>query len=102
MTPLYAMLGAAHKDKKAMEDLALGAASEGVVGSCAVVRASLLTNGAAKGAENVKWDVEDGGVAKTGYTISRADVGGFVFERLVKPFVKGEGKGEGKIHSITH
>ena len=106
MVPLYSLLHEAHKDKKAMEELALEAVEEesAPIGSCSVVRASLLTNGAARGVENVRWDVEKGAVASKGigYWISRADVGGFVFEKLVQPFESGKGEQSGKIYSITY
>jgi len=106
MTPLYSLLHEAHKDKKIMEDLAIQAVEEekAPIGSYFVVRASLLTNGAAKGVENVRWDVEEGAVANKamGYSISRADVGGFVFEKIVEPFESGKGERSGKIFSITH
>jgi hypothetical protein len=104
--PLYRFLHVAHEDKKIMERLAIEAATTepAVTGSYYVVRSSILTNGAAKGVENVRWDVEDGALIKKaiGYTISRADVGGFVFEKVVKPFESGKEEGTGKIFTITH
>jgi hypothetical protein len=89
-----------------MEDMAIAAVKEerAPIGSYVLVRPSLLTNGEAKGVHKVRWDVENGGIAKkaVGYTISRADVGGFVFEKVVRPFESGRDEGMGKIILVTY
>ncbi len=62
-----------------------------------VVRASLLTDGKARGGEKVRVGVEE--KPAVGYTISRGDVGLWVFENLVL----GEGgKYVGQKVSITY
>ena len=89
MMPLYlGLLSVPHKDKKAMEDLVVGAAEEGVVGGWTIVRPSLLTNGKA-----TEGKVRAGTEAKPaiGYTISREDVGGWIYREVV---VKGAWVGE--------
>jgi hypothetical protein len=105
--PLYSLMGEAHDDKRAMEALVTEAVSwkPAPIGISFVVRASLLTSGSAKGMQNIKWDIEEEGkLARKGfgYTISRADVGGFVFEKIVKPFESGKDEGTYKIYSISH
>jgi hypothetical protein len=106
MLPLYAFLHTPHQDKKVMEDLAIEAVKEepAPIGSYVVVRPSLLTSGPARGVQSVRWDVEDGRIAKkaVGYTISRADVGGFIFEKVVQPFQSGKDERTGKIYSVTY
>ncbi|KAE9374684.1 hypothetical protein N431DRAFT_543936 [Stipitochalara longipes BDJ] len=106
MVPLYHLLHTAHQDKKIQEDLAIAAVKEepAPIGSYVLVRPSLLTNGAELGMQKVRWDVEDGGIARKaiGYSISRADVAGFVFEKVVRPFESGKGEGSGKIYSVTY
>jgi hypothetical protein len=106
MTPLYTLLHVPHLDKKVMEDMAIAAVEEepAPIGSYVLVRPSLLTNGEAKGVHKVRWDVESGGIAKKaiGYTISRADVGGFVFEKVVRPFESGRDEGTGKVVLVTY
>jgi len=106
--PLYKLfLHEAHQDKIVMEDLTI----EGVQGEQApigryfIVRASLLTSGPRKGLESVRWDIEkEGKIAENaiGYTISRADVGGFVFEKVVVPYEIGKEEGTGTVFSITY
>ena len=106
MVPLYRFLHTAHQDKIAMENLVIKAVTEdpAPIGSFAVVRASLLTAGPALGVDKIRWDVEDGKVAEKaiGYTISRADVGGFVFEKIVVQFESGKNERTGKVYSITY
>jgi hypothetical protein len=106
MVPLYSFLHTAHQDKKVMENLVIKAVTEdpAPIGSFAVVRPSLLTAGPALGMNKIRWDVEDGKVAEKaiGYTISRADVGGFVFEKVVGPFESGKNERTGKVYSITY
>ena len=89
MVPLYrGLLSVPHKDKKAMEDLVVGAGKEGVVAGWTVVRASLLTNGKATEGK-VRAGME--GKPAVGYTISREDVGGWIYREVV---VKGAWVGE--------
>jgi hypothetical protein len=106
LKPVYAMIHEAHEDKKAMEDLAIQAVTEhpAPIGRYFVVRPTLLTNGRAKGLERVRFDVEDGAVAKkaVGWTIARAEVGRFMFERIVRPFEGGKDEGSGKIFQVTY
>jgi len=74
--------------------------ADAALGEYAIVRASLLTSGPATG--KVRAEVEDGGVAKgaIGYTISRRDVGGYIFEEVVKKYQGPSGKG--KIVSVSY
>jgi NAD(P)H-binding len=106
MTPFYTLLHTAHQDKRAMEDMAIAAVEEdkAPIGSYTLLRPSLLTNGEAKGVQNVRWNVENGSASKkvVGYTISRADVGGFLFEKVVKPFESGKGEGRGQVFVVTY
>lgn len=69
------------------------------IGEYAIVRSSFLTDGSATG--KVRSDVEDGAPARKaiGYTISRKDVGGFVFSELVQKYTAPHGSG--RIFSIT-
>lgn len=89
-----------------MEELVIAAVKElrPPIGSFVLVRPSVLTNGRETGLERVKWDVEDGGVARgaIGYSISRRDVGGFVFEVVVRSFESGKEVGGGRIYSVTY
>lgn len=102
MVPLYkSLLHTAHADKKAMERLVMGSTSgEGV--EWTVVRGSLYTNGPAteglvrEGMEDpVTGRVESSAV---GYTISREDVGKWVFENCVE----GGGKWVGKAATLSY
>lgn len=107
LMPLYALLlHRAHEDKRVMENLASEAVKEeeGPIESFVIVRPSLLTAGKAYGLKSVRWDIEDGGVAKNaiGYWISRADVGGFVFENVVLPFQSGKAERVETTYSITY
>ncbi|KAK3898129.1 oxidoreductase AflX [Staphylotrichum tortipilum] len=103
MVPLYkVLLGTAHKDKKAMENLAIKGGEEGLV-DWTLIRGSLYTDGPATEG-NVREGMEDvvNGVVESeavGYTISREDVGKWVFENLVK----GDGgKWFGKAATLTY
>ncbi|KFY87626.1 hypothetical protein V500_06856 [Pseudogymnoascus sp. VKM F-4518 (FW-2643)] len=83
MVPLYHwMLSVPHKDKEAME-LMIVDAMNNEIGS-------------------VRADVEDGNVAKKaiGYTISRKDVGGYIFEDVVQKYTAPNGTG--RIVAITY
>lgn len=78
------MLAVPHKDKKAMEDTLVASAEDWTI-----VRASLLTDGPVAEGYVIRVGVEDS-VARTvestaiGYTISREDVGKWIFENLVQ------------------
>ncbi|KAL8794626.1 MAG: hypothetical protein Q9195_002822 [Heterodermia aff. obscurata] len=88
MIPLYHwLLPIPHADKKVMEESAEKAKAEGVIRDFVIVKASLLTDGKRLGSEKVRVGWE-GGEAEgkgpaVGYTISREDVGGFIFEGVV-------------------
>lgn len=90
MIPLYHfMLPVPHKDKKEMERLLAAETKPG--SSCiegfVVVRPSLLTNGPAQGAKKIRVGVESLERLESpaiGYTISRADVGGWIFEAVLE------------------
>lgn len=93
LIPLYKLaLHIPHADKQAMED-AVVAAPPGLL-EYVIVRPALFTDGAAVGEKRIKagyigrvpkgdgrWGDVKGVVA--GYTISRADTGGFLFEEVV-------------------
>ncbi|KFY15101.1 hypothetical protein V492_02229 [Pseudogymnoascus sp. VKM F-4246] len=109
MVPLYHwLLAVPHADKKAMEvALSEGVMSESpVLGGFVVIRPSFLTDGAVKGVAEVKVGVESAkGVENlaVGYTISRGDVGNWIFEEVLKgeKGLKG-GKYENKLVALTH
>ena len=99
MWPFYHyVLGVPHQDKAAME-AALRAAGEEVT----IVRPSLLTDGEKTGAETViRVGVDDFGSGEreseaVGYTISRADVGAWMWENVLR-----ERRYGGKAVSITY
>ncbi|KAM0749337.1 hypothetical protein T439DRAFT_327058 [Meredithblackwellia eburnea MCA 4105] len=78
--PLYHwLLAIPHQDKKVMEDLVLEARSANLLGSYTLVRPSLLTDGSEK--EDTKVRVGNDQEPKVGYTISRKDVGKWVWEQ---------------------
>lgn len=77
--PLYHwMLPVPHHDKKAMENALKGSGRKFVI-----VRPSLLTNGEALGVQRIREGIE-GEKFAIGYTISRKDVGNWIFERCIK------------------
>lgn len=83
MMPLYQwVLAMPHKDKQEMEALLQAELSkpapERAIESFALVRPSLLTDGARLGMEKVRVGEEVGNTANpaVGYTISRENVGG--------------------------
>lgn len=108
LVPLYKlMLAIPHADKEAMEEVVMGA-PPGLL-EYVIVRPALLTDGAA-GERGVKagyigrvkngdgrWGDVKGVVA--GYTISRADVGGFLFEEVVS---RGGGEWKGKKVALVY
>jgi hypothetical protein len=84
-----------HIDKKKMENALIeeGLKKDSALAGFASVRASLLTNGALLGPRSVKvgWErdtrdsnSEAGPGPAIGYTISRADVGNWLFENIVQ------------------
>ena len=107
MIPLYHwMLAVPHKDKKAMEDLLLAEMAKPVqeraIEDFVIIRPSLLTDGKRLGTEKVRVGEEGKETAKpaVGYTISRDDVGGWIFDEIVKG--AGGKKFGGKMVSITY
>jgi NAD(P)H-binding len=86
MSLLYKGLEIPHADKRKMESLIEEAAAKQSIGEFVIVRPSLLTNGKALGESKVKvgWEKEDGTGAAIGFTISRADVGTFIFEKIIR------------------
>jgi hypothetical protein len=111
MVPLYKwLLSSPHADKKAMENVVIAAASEAdtPISGFIITRASLLTNGVRLGAKRVRSGRETPGKGKAnskeekpaiGYTISREDVGGWIFEEVVE---KGGKIWSGKCVTLTH
>lgn len=95
MIPLYHwMLAVPHQDKKVMEEK-ITATEQGLLQGWIIIQPALLTNGPRKGASVIKagyagrkktgtsrWGDRDGVVVD--YTISREDVGGFIFEECIE------------------
>ncbi|KAL9582336.1 MAG: hypothetical protein Q9212_003355 [Teloschistes hypoglaucus] len=103
MIPLYHwMLGTAHADKKIMEDRILEAKKAGWIRDFVIIRASLLL-GEARKEVRVGWEGKAPGQlgdgAAVGYTISREDVGLFVYQNVI---AQSGGDLVGKKVSITH
>lgn len=94
MIPLYHwLLPIPHKDKKMMEKLLVEElkggedTSSSAIENFVAVRPSLLTNGRPLGFGAIRAGVDSQGKfdnSAIGYTISRADVGGWIFEVLVE------------------
>lgn len=101
MYPLYhVMLKDPHKDKRAMEELVKGSGER-----FTLVRPSLLTDGG-EGAGKIRVGVEDvlaGKVESTavGYTVSRQDVGNWIYEECVQEEGNGE-KWVGKAVTLSY
>ena len=76
-------------------------ADQRAIGNFVVVRPSLLTDSARLGADKVRVGEETEEEAKpaVGYTISREDVGGWMFEKIVKGDRQ---KYAGKMVTITY
>ncbi|KAL8725319.1 MAG: hypothetical protein Q9166_007425 [cf. Caloplaca sp. 2 TL-2023] len=107
MTPLYHwLLAVPHKDKKEMESLLMDEAAkpaqERAIDNFIAVRPSLLTDAGRLGTEKVRVGEEIRGAANpaVGYTISREDVGGWMFDELLEG--QGRDKYAGKLVSITY
>ncbi|EON69208.1 hypothetical protein W97_08467 [Coniosporium apollinis CBS 100218] len=109
--PLYHwLLQVPHADKQAMEQVLIADASSTspAIGDFAIVRPTLLTDGVAKGTDTVKmgWEYPEGKPEQSepapgpalGYSVSRADVGAWIFEQLVE----GEGKWGNKCVTLTY
>ena len=84
------MLGTAHADKKVMEEQVEKAKAEGVIREYVIVKPSLLIGEQRLGRDKVRvgWEGRDEAGEELfepaiGYTISREDVGGFIFEEVV-------------------
>lgn len=91
MVPLYHwLLPVPHKDKKMMEKLLVEEFkndTSSAIANFVAVRPSLLMNGRAVGFGAIRAGVESQGEidkSAIGYTITRADVGGWIFEGLVE------------------
>ncbi|KAI9359653.1 hypothetical protein DFJ73DRAFT_621845 [Zopfochytrium polystomum] len=104
------LLAVPHIDKRQMEDAVVAAYKEGVLGGFVVVRPTLLVDGDRKGSDKVRagWVPADGvevtggddsarGPA-VGYSISRKDVGGWVFDNVIQ----GSGHWENRCVSLTY
>jgi hypothetical protein len=107
MVPFYAwLLSSPHNDKLNMEKIIY--ADNGVhVRDFVIIRPAIMTNGVERGVQNVRigweWGIESPtereqapGPAK-GWTISRRDVGGWVYQKAIK-----EGGWEGRCVSICY
>lgn len=78
MRPLYRLLKVPHEDKKKMEAAVRGSGREFVV-----VRPALLTDGQEAGRVRAGYEGGEKGEA-VGYTVSRRDVGGWIFREVVE------------------
>jgi hypothetical protein len=99
-----------HKDKKAMEEAVVEGVDSGLFKNYTLVRPTLLTDGASyydalragytgrSIAEGDRWNA-GAGIAK-GYTVSRTDVGRFIFHEIVAK--EGEGEWKGKKVTLTY
>ncbi|KAF8245445.1 hypothetical protein K440DRAFT_634321 [Wilcoxina mikolae CBS 423.85] len=108
MIPVYKLLELPHRDKKKMEEAVVKAGREEVLSGYVIVRPALLTDGAeterklragyqGRVKNGGKWGDQEG--EAVGYTVSRKDVGRWVFEEVV------EGRGgewNGKAVSLAY
>lgn len=94
--PLYKVLLAnPHKDKSAMEKTlidAMAGATEAWIRGFVIVRPSLLTNGPALGKAKLRVGSEK--KPAVGYTVSREDVGQWVFENVIQDKTRDRWAGE--------
>ena len=101
MLPLYRLgLKNPHADKVHMEEVVeaeMAKGEESAIGGFVLPRPAFLTDGKAKGVGGVKVGTE--GSPAVGYTISRSDVGGWMYEELV---VKGGEKFLGRKVTLTY
>lgn len=96
--PLYFwFLVEPHTGKVRMEKVILGAGDSGVIGGYAIVKPTILTDGEERGTAKVKAAMQ-GESGAMGYTVSRRDVGAYIFETIVEARV-GEGK---KVVRLTY
>jgi len=118
LLPVYKwLLHVPHQDKGKMEaqvsdalkssasnESGDGGKAEGVLGRYTIIHASLLTDGKMLGIEKVRSKVEDelwSGEA-IGYTISRRDVGNWIFEGVIKGYGREANGNRGRIARITY
>ena len=107
MIPLYHwLLAVPHADKKVMEEEVEKAKAEGVIREYVIVKPSLLMGEQRLGREKIRvgWEGKGNGGKEVfepavGYTISREDVGGFIFEEVI---AKVNEEHYGKKISITY
>ncbi|KAI8839712.1 hypothetical protein BJ741DRAFT_647378 [Chytriomyces cf. hyalinus JEL632] len=111
LMPLYHwLLAVPHRDKIDMEKAVVGGVERKVLAAHFTVRASLLTDGKAKGSAAVRagavsschsteGDAVDGSPA-VGYTISRVDVGNWIFDEIIAG--KDVARWENKCISVTY
>ncbi|KAJ3237707.1 hypothetical protein HDU81_009090 [Chytriomyces hyalinus] len=111
LMPLYHwLLAVPHRDKMEMEKAVVGGVERKVLATHFTVRPSLLTDGKAKGSAAVRvgavaschsaaGDAVDGAPA-VGYTISRVDVGNWIFDEIVAG--KDVARWENKCISLTY
>lgn len=109
MLPMYHwLLAVPHKDKKEMEALLLAemakSAEQRVIQDFLTVRPSFLTNGERRGSGKLRVGKEDAAGAKpvVGYTISREDVGGWLFDEVIKGGNQRRQQWTGKMVTITY
>jgi nucleoside-diphosphate-sugar epimerase len=107
MVPMYKLLlGAAHKDKAVMEKLVIDAGKNGdgeqALVSWTIIRGSLYTNGpATEGKVRAGWEAPVAGTrgdVPIGYTISREDLGKWVYENCIE----GGDEWVGKVAVVTY
>lgn len=97
-TPLYhVLLRTPHEDKVVMERLIVEAAAARKVSGYTLVRPALLTSGKERGMKQIR--VGDEGRPAVGYTISRNDVGRWLFNELLEGDTKAW---NGKKPSLTY
>lgn len=78
----HILLATPHADKRVMEELVSGKTGDGLIDGYTVVRPSLLTSGKSRGMQKIRVGSED--EPAVGYTISRDDVGLWIYEELIK------------------
>ncbi|KAI9042993.1 uncharacterized protein KD926_004784 [Aspergillus affinis] len=97
MIPLYHwVLKVPHEDKRVMEEKIREEMTkrEPVLRGYTIIRPSLLTSGEAVGTAKIRFGVDED--AAVGYTISRRDVGGWMFQKVVEG-----GEFVGRVVSLT-